>query len=137
MADGRRITGHRPGAVPPLGFGHNPGTSANGDREMARDGAGLPPTPSTPRHTLCAGSPRLLGLKDGAAYLGVSDWTLREMLWRGDLPFLDVGTPGSLRPRRLVDVRDLDAWIEAHKQRHTLPDAPRPRRAPRRAGPPG
>jgi excisionase family DNA binding protein len=42
-------------------------------------------------------------------YLGVAAWTIREMCWRGDLPFCRVG--------RLVrlDLRDLDAWIESAK----------------------
>jgi len=76
--------------------------------------------------------PRLLGLKAGAAYLSVSDWTLRELLWRGELPFIEVGAPGSLRPRRLVDLYDLDEWIERRKQRHSLPPDPRPRERGRR-----
>jgi len=82
----------------------------------------------TSRHAGCPVAPRLLGLEEAAAYLGVSDWTVRQLLWVGELPFVEVGSPGSKRPRRLVDVRDLDAWVEIRKQRHTLPPPPAPRR---------
>jgi len=53
---------------------------------------------------------RLLDVDGAGAYLGVSGWTVREMCWRGDLPFCRVG--------RLVrlDVRDLDAFIESSKR---------------------
>jgi excisionase family DNA binding protein len=52
---------------------------------------------------------RLLDVKAAGRYLGVAAWTVREMCWRGDLKFCRVG--------RLVrlDIRDLDAWIEASK----------------------
>jgi excisionase family DNA binding protein len=52
---------------------------------------------------------RLVDVNRAGEYLGVAAWTVREMCWRGDLPFCRVG--------RLVrlDLRDLDAWIESAK----------------------
>jgi len=52
---------------------------------------------------------RLLDVNAAGRYLGVAGWTIREMCWRGDLKFCRVG--------RLIrlDIRDLDAWIEASK----------------------
>ena len=52
---------------------------------------------------------RLLDLHQAAFYLGLSYWTLRGMLHRGDLPFIRASR------RILVDRQDLDAWIEANK----------------------
>ena len=55
---------------------------------------------------------RLTDVKGAASYLSVSTWTVRDMVWRGDLPSVRVG--------RLVrlDLRDLDAWIEGKKHRN-------------------
>ncbi|MBI3636671.1 MAG: helix-turn-helix domain-containing protein [Candidatus Rokubacteria bacterium] len=52
---------------------------------------------------------RLLSLREAAVYLGVSPWTLRELVWKGRIP--------CVRITRLVqfDVRDLDRAIEAAK----------------------
>jgi excisionase family DNA binding protein len=52
---------------------------------------------------------RLLDVRSAGEYLGVSAWTVRELCWRGDLRFCQVG--------RLVrlDIRDLDCFIEASK----------------------
>lgn len=52
---------------------------------------------------------RLLDLKAAGRYLSLSFWSVRGMLDRGDLPFIRAGR------RILVDVHDLDAWIEANK----------------------
>jgi excisionase family DNA binding protein len=54
---------------------------------------------------------RLLTLKQAAEYLGVSAWTVRRLVWRGDLPHVPIG--------RLVqlDRVDLDHWIEEKKAR--------------------
>ena len=68
-------------------------------------------------------SPRLLNLREGASYLGVSFWTLRDWCLAGYLPTVDMPP---LRPREgdrpkrslrrvLVDREDLDRFIEARK----------------------
>jgi excisionase family DNA binding protein len=52
---------------------------------------------------------QLLDTKAVATYLGVSDWTVRELYWRGDLTGVKIG--------RLVrfDREDLDAFIQRNK----------------------
>lgn len=54
---------------------------------------------------------RLLKLKQAAEYLSLSPWTLRGIIQAGKLPIVVYGpnTPW------LVDVKDLDSWIEQHK----------------------
>jgi excisionase family DNA binding protein len=55
---------------------------------------------------------RLCGLHEAAAYLAVSPWTLRELVWAGQLR--RVRLP---RVRRLLfDRRDLDALIDTSKR---------------------
>jgi excisionase family DNA binding protein len=52
---------------------------------------------------------RLLSVTEAAAFLGVSAWHVRRLVWRGDLPAVRVG--------RLVrlDVVDLHAFIRDNK----------------------
>lgn len=54
---------------------------------------------------------RLCSLADAARYLAVSVWTVRQMVWRGDLPHIKTGK------RILLDLRDLDGWIDREKVR--------------------
>ncbi len=63
--------------------------------------------------------PRLLGARDGGAYLGVSAWALRQLIDDGHVR--PVALPGI--KRLLVDRADLDALIENAKTngRHGLP----------------
>jgi excisionase family DNA binding protein len=59
-------------------------------------------------------SPRLLDLADSARYLSVGDKTLRELIRKGEIDYIQ------LIPRKspyLLDVRDLDRWIERAKVR--------------------
>ena len=69
-------------------------------------------------------TPRLVDLRAGAVYLAVSYWTIRDYVLAGLLPVVELPP---LRPREgerarktlrrvLVDVRDLDAFIEARKR---------------------
>jgi len=69
-------------------------------------------------------SPRLLGARDGGAYLGVSAWALRELVDNGKLR--PVALPGI--KRLLVDRADLDALIEKAKGRQARPRPKRPTR---------
>ena len=71
---------------------------------LASDGRSAAPSPARRR---------LLGLKEAAGYLGVSPWTLRELVWRGDLPRIRLP-----RVRRLLfDLTDLDRLVEESKGR--------------------
>ncbi len=52
---------------------------------------------------------RLCSIHEAATYLAVSDWTVRRMVWTGALPHIRRGR------RILLDLRDLDAWIDRAK----------------------
>lgn len=56
-------------------------------------------------------SPRLLGVRDAGHYLGVSPFTVRNMV--KDKRLLAVHVPGLARI--LIDIHDLDALIEGWK----------------------
>ena len=53
---------------------------------------------------------RLLDLPAAAHYLSLSYWTIRDMVSRGEIPHVRAGR------RVLVDVRDLDRWIDQNKE---------------------
>jgi len=59
----------------------------------------------------CAISKRLYSIQEGAVYLGRSVWAVREMLWAGKMPYVKDGK------RILLDILDMDAWIERSKTR--------------------
>ena len=54
---------------------------------------------------------RLYTLKEGAAYLGRSEWGMRELIWAGTIP---VVKPQAAR-KIFLDVKDLDRFVEANK----------------------
>lgn len=55
---------------------------------------------------------RLLRLKPAAGYLSLSVWSLRGMVQRGEIPVIHrANAPW------LVDVQDLDRWVEQNKER--------------------
>ncbi len=54
---------------------------------------------------------RLCAIAEAARYLAVSTWTVREMVWRGDLPHIRQGR------RILIDLHDLDQWVARSKVR--------------------
>lgn len=55
---------------------------------------------------------RLLSQKEAAAYLGISYWTLRDLIFRGEIPVVPITSRKSV-----VDIEDLNAYIE-RKKRH-------------------
>lgn len=59
-------------------------------------------------------SKRLYNVAEAAFYLGRSVWAVREMLWAGKIPFVKDGK------RILVDIRDMDTWIERSKTQNTF-----------------
>jgi excisionase family DNA binding protein len=59
---------------------------------------------------------RLLRSVQAAEYLNVSVWTLRKLIQSGDLPVVQYGDTGKF----LIDLRDLDAFIERHKRTSSL-----------------
>lgn len=59
-----------------------------------------------PRNSI---TPRLLSQQEAAGYLGISYWTLRDLVFRRELPFVKIGR------RVLVDRLDLDAYLDRSK----------------------
>ncbi len=55
---------------------------------------------------------RLYSIKEASIYLGRSVWAVREMLWKGKLPYIRDGK------RILLDIKDIDEWIEKNKTRY-------------------
>jgi len=55
---------------------------------------------------------RLYTIKEGAGYLGRSDWGMRELIWAGEIPI--VRTEGGRKI--FLDIQDLDAYINRHKE---------------------
>jgi len=54
---------------------------------------------------------RLYSIKEAAEYLALSTWTVRELIWKGELPHVRLGR------RILLDLQDLEALIVHHKIR--------------------
>jgi excisionase family DNA binding protein len=65
------------------------------------------------RNPTAGGEKRLYSVEEAAIYLGRTTGAVREMLWAGKLPYVRDGR------RILLDVRDMDAWIEKSKTRST------------------
>jgi excisionase family DNA binding protein len=55
---------------------------------------------------------RLLRLKEAAVYVSLSPWKLRKLVQDGQLPIIKYGD----NVPWLLDVHDLDGWVERHKQ---------------------
>jgi excisionase family DNA binding protein len=56
-------------------------------------------------------APRLLKVKEAAQYLSISTWKIRRLIGDRQLPYLQFEAYGPF----LLDVADLDAFIEANK----------------------
>jgi excisionase family DNA binding protein len=54
---------------------------------------------------------RLLSIREAAQYLGLSVYTVRELIWSGVLPY--VKREGGRK--YLLDIRDLDDFIDSQK----------------------
>ncbi len=56
---------------------------------------------------------RLYSAREAGIYLGgKSAWTVRELMWRGELPYVTIG-----KRRIAFDVHDLDRFVEERKTR--------------------
>ena len=72
-----------------------------------------------------SGSQRLLDVKNAARYLSVSEWTVRDWAAQGLFPVVELPSRRPRegeRPRRafrrlLIDVQELDRFIEARQRR--------------------
>jgi excisionase family DNA binding protein len=54
---------------------------------------------------------RLYSILEAAEYLGRSSWSVRRLIWQGELPSVRA------RGRVHVDVEDMDTFIERNKVR--------------------
>ena len=54
---------------------------------------------------------RLYTLKQAAEYLGQTDWGMRELVWKGVIPAIQLVPRGKI----FVDVQDMDEFIERNK----------------------
>jgi hypothetical protein len=61
-----------------------------------------------------SGRRRLLKLKPASEYSGFSVWRLRQLIWDGVLPIVQLEPNGPY----LLDTRDIDRYIESVK--HTV-----------------
>jgi excisionase family DNA binding protein len=59
-----------------------------------------------------ARSRRLLRTRDAAQYLSISSWKLRRLIQDGRLPVVQDGEGSPF----LLDVRDLDGYVERNKR---------------------
>ena len=57
---------------------------------------------------------RLFSIPEAAEYLGRSEWSLRRLIWSGELPSVRAGG------RVHVDVRDMEEFIDRNKERETV-----------------
>ena len=55
--------------------------------------------------------PRLMSQQEAARYLGISYWTIRDLVFRREIPPVKIGR------RILVDRMDLDAYLDRSKIR--------------------
>jgi hypothetical protein len=61
-------------------------------------------------------SPRLLDLHTAAAYLGVSEWTVRDLEAAGTVPRIRIPLPNTGELRKLLfDKKDLDSLVDSWK----------------------
>ncbi|MFQ5946914.1 MAG: helix-turn-helix domain-containing protein [Anaerolineae bacterium] len=106
-AASQRLRG-RPGRPRKAPVGHDAG----------RPEVGASPNSSPDGRALAqqASAPRLLDLRATAAYLGVSEWTVRDLDAAGVLRRVRVPLPNGAELRKLLfDRADLDRLIEAWK----------------------
>ena len=116
--NGRTAKGHRrdgsedPGILQPSESGHNSGTEGSeaAERKGRLDRARVVQTPARPPKAPPLPR-RLYDIQAVGAYLGIPAHTVREIIWRGDLPYVRIGR------RQYLDIRDVDQFIEQSKTR--------------------
>jgi excisionase family DNA binding protein len=60
------------------------------------------------------GHKRLLTLNEAGAYIGLSHWRVRSLIYSGQLAYIRLGR------RILVDLKDIDALIDSKKERECI-----------------
>lgn len=59
-------------------------------------------------------SKRLYSLEEAGYYLGRSEWVIAKMVRKGELPYVGHGR------RKLLDIKDLDLWVDREKIRDVV-----------------
>src|SRR5262249_53697624 len=94
------------------------GCGQGGGRRVTEDQSRLRPTKSAEDDE--TPSVRLLDLRAAGTYLGLSYWTMRDLVFGGLIPTVKIPCPrtndGRVIRRLLIDRRDLDAFIEKNKE---------------------
>jgi excisionase family DNA binding protein len=80
-----------------------------GDSASTKLGASTTSTPSPGSLLPAIVVPRLLRIQDAARYLSATTWFVETLIREKKIPSLVVGK------RRVLDVLDLDAWVENEK----------------------
>jgi excisionase family DNA binding protein len=55
---------------------------------------------------------RLFTLKEAAEYMGRSEWGMRDLIWKGDIPIIRQSGCRKI----FIDIVDLDEFIERNKK---------------------
>ena len=93
-------------------FGHSAGTATMKPRTHGGSGDG-----TQVQSTVAPVTPRLLNLHTAAAYLGVSEWTVRDLEAAGTLFRIRIPLPNAGELRKLLfDRADLDRLIDNWKE---------------------
>jgi excisionase family DNA binding protein len=58
---------------------------------------------------------RLYTLSEAAQYLGRSDWSMRELIWAGEIPVVR----GNGNRKIFLDIKDIDEYIDRNKSIYT------------------
>ena len=58
---------------------------------------------------------RLFTIREASTYLGKGVFGVRQMIWQGILPVVRDTNGHGNNKKMLIDVRDLDAWIDRNK----------------------
>jgi excisionase family DNA binding protein len=71
------------------------------------------PAKRTQRGAISSGTilKRLYSIQEASVYLGRTVCALREMIWAGKLPYIRDGR------RILLDIHDMNLWVEKNKTR--------------------
>ena len=111
---------------PPAGYPRGPGRPRKGPAPapsaLADPASGQRERPTAARTsgaavpTVCPLRPRLLDIRGAAQFLGISTWTVRDLLAAGRLARVRLPLEGDRECRKvLVAVEDLDRLVEAGK----------------------
>ncbi len=96
--------------------GHNSGHKAGPPRQEAQSRSGSGGDGASVQTTVVPVSARLLDLHSAAAYLGVSEWTIRDLEASGTVPRIRIPLPNAGELRKLLfDREDLDQLIHRWK----------------------